>query len=147
MTFTFSIFIKLSGSWILSRTVPNYGTMKGRAVFKVIPKENNFLHYREEGIMILEQTKATYDFFREYIYEYSRDAITIYFSETPRRIFQVLNLGEFATCEAAHQCVEDDYHGTYNFKNINQGQFEITYKVKGPNKDYVIVSKYIKESE
>ncbi len=147
MTFALAIFSKLPGSWTFSRTIPNFGTMSGRAVFSLMPNEENFLHYREEGVITLAITKTTQAFFKEYIYGCSQTHITIYFNENPRRTYHVLNLEKKTGCEADHQCNDDSYHGIYDFNEPHQGQFKITYQVKGPKKDSVIVTQFTKEHE
>lgn len=144
MTVASTIFSKLPGLWTFCRTIPHFGTMQGKTVFSLIPTEKNLLHYREEGISTTETTGATEKFFKEYLYGISQQEMTIYFHETPKRIYHVLKL-ETYRCEADHQCNHDSYHGVYDFEGIDLGHFTITYIVKGPKKDHTIVTQFTKE--
>lgn len=111
-----------------------------------MPNEENVLFYKETGVMTLEPSNLSYDFFKEYLYVYSTlsSEITIYFNETPKRIYHTLKLCSEAQYEADHHCHKDSYHGYYDFRDIAQGCFKTICQVKGPKKDYTIVSQFHK---
>jgi hypothetical protein len=147
MTQAHTIFHSLTGSWVLSRTIPHYGAMVGKAIFSPIPSEKQLLYYRESGIMTTEDTKTAYEFFKDYLYAHPTGSeIIIYFNETPKRVYHRLNLNQNAQCKADHQCNLDSYHGWYDFKNITLGRFQIVQQVKGPKKDYIITTQFSRSS-
>lgn len=142
-----SIFRWLEGTWSLSRQITGTGKMNGKAVFRLEnPINLNRYHYREEGILTF-LTNQSLNFHREYVYEYDENhqIINVYFNENPLKFFHKLQFStDFKSADASHLCINDRYDAYYTF--LNENQFGLQYRVKGPKKDYQIISTFTKEN-
>jgi hypothetical protein len=133
------VFSALGGTWELSRTVGEWN-FRGSAVFRAQGPDE--LHYEENGIL---SKRGTPDIAasRRYIYRYDANRIVIYFDEQPVRIFEVLAPKRAPNgsweAEAEHFCSPDHYASRYAFA---PDTIVITHVVRGPRKDYEMVSNY-----
>jgi len=138
---TIRFFQNLPGSWVINRSIPDYGHMQGEATFSQIGTETNKLRYHEQGQLTLEASKKTFACYRDYVYRYQgeQDAISIHFVEAGKtdRLFHMLQFptdSDVSTAKGTHHCGQDIYRAVY--ESIDNDAFRIIYKVKGPHKDY-----------
>ena len=133
------VFSALAGTWELSRTVGEWN-FRGNAVFRA--QGPNELRYEENGILA-KPDNADIQASRRYIYRYEADRIVVYFDERPARIFEILDLKRSPNgtweAEAEHACDPDHYASRYAFAPET---IAITHVVRGPRKDYEMVSNY-----
>jgi hypothetical protein len=133
------VFSALAGTWDLSRTIGEW-TFRGSAVF--CAQSENELRYDESGILSKPGT-ADIAAFRRYVYRYEADRIVIYLDERPERIFEVLDLKRASNgnweAQAEHSCPPDHYTSHYSF---GRETMRITHVVRGPRKDYEMVTNY-----
>jgi hypothetical protein len=150
----------LIGRWSFERTITEFSTSSspqrvvGNIVFSVHGPRLDTVLYREDGHLELP-TGNTIQVFREYEYLLSDDgALEIYFIEEGKRAHLFLSL-KFTRAEDGywvasndHLCVADLYKGTFKiaFDGIGATEIRMTYRVKGPNKDYESVT-ILKPSE
>jgi Family of unknown function (DUF6314) len=133
------VFSALAGTWEISRIIGEWN-FRGRAVFRAQGADE--LRYEENGILA-KQGNADIQASRRYIYRYEADRIVIYFDEQPARIFEILDLKRAANgtweAEAEHACDPDHYASRYAF---GAETIVIVHVVRGPRKDYEMVSNY-----
>jgi hypothetical protein len=133
------VFSALAGTWQLSRTVSGWN-FHGSAVFRA--EGANELQYEENGILA-KPDHADTQASRRYIYRYEADRIIVYFDERPARIFEILDLKRAPNgtweAEAEHACDPDHYASRYAF---GPDTIMISHAVRGPRKDYEMVSNY-----
>jgi uncharacterized protein DUF6314 len=133
------VFLALAGTWELSRIIGDWN-FRGAAVF--CAHEPDELRYEENGILSKPGTPDTAAS-RRYIYRYEADRIVIYFDERPARIFEVLDPKRAPSgnweAGAEHACDPDHYASRYAF---GADTISITHVVRGPRKDYEMVSDY-----
>lgn len=135
------IFLLLSGQWQLERSVNDYSTMKGIAVFSAFNEGDSLFHfYREEGEHTL-RNGTTFSFFREYIYSYHQPHIDVYFVHNNKRsdlLHKITLQGDSINCLGlgTHSCGDDLYTATYRF--LNREQFTLQYTIHGPRKNLTI---------
>jgi hypothetical protein len=131
------VFSALAGTWELSRTVGDW-SFRGRAVFHA--QGPNELRYEENGILA-KPGNADILASRRYIYRYETDRIVVYFDELPARIFEILDPKRAPNgtweAQAEHACPPDHYVSRYAF---GPETIVITHVVRGPRKDYEMVS-------
>jgi hypothetical protein len=129
------IFCSLEGSWKLSRTITNQGSVEGMASFRKKADYPDVLLYKEEGVFIPSNGKPL-NFSQEYEYHYSKEKISVFFARERDRLLFALEFVEHNKAFGAHQCGYDTYRATYQFRLPEA--FELTCVVEGPNKDYQI---------
>lgn len=110
------------------------------------------LLYREDGLYQFSPTKV-FNVFREYEYQAKDDCLEIYFVEGGNRAHLFLSLkftkqqqqeqcsSSTSSCWIAtsdHLCIKDLYKGRFQvkFEGTAATEIVITYRVKGPEKDY-----------
>ncbi|HWC83180.1 MAG TPA: DUF6314 family protein [Pseudonocardiaceae bacterium] len=130
------LFAGLAGDWTLTRDLPDNGSMTGTARFREF--EPAVLHYREDGTLVLPGGRSL-EVYREYHYRLEEGQIRICFAEPgPPRTFHVLRLpgshGAADTASDVHLCGDDVYTGEYSF--VDEDQFSVRMRVRGPRKDY-----------
>ena len=136
------LFDALEGAWALHRTIQPAGRFDGTARFERV--DANTLQYRERGMLSLPDGPPI-EGTREYIYRLEGDRLCAYFPEEPPRLFQCMELqsaadGKAMAGEAKHRCAADDYNSSYEFHS--DGTFRIVHEVKGPRKNYTLVTEY-----
>jgi hypothetical protein len=133
------VFSALAGTWELSRTVGEWN-FRGRAVFRA--QAPNELRYEENGILA-KPDNADIQASRRYIYRCEADRIVVYFDERPTRIFEILDPKRAPNgtweAEGEHACPPDHYVSRYAF---GIGRLLIAHVVRGPRKNYEMVSNY-----
>ena len=136
---TKDVFSALAGTWELRRTVGDW-QFRGSAAF--CAQGESKLRYEENGILSKQGTPDIAAS-RRYVYRYEADRIVVYFDEHPARVFQVLDLKRTRhgswEAEAEHSCPPDHYASRYVFGGETM---LITHVVRGPRKDYEMVTDY-----
>jgi hypothetical protein len=136
--------------WTFDRTLngkPADGNAHGQAEFKF--SQDQELLYKEQGKLILS-SQIPLDITQKYIYTYDedKDLITVYFVDDNNKRASFFHTISFQPKQSSqngwiangkHLCNQDNYSVSYlfRFNGINLSHFEITYEVKGPNKDYI----------
>ena len=113
------IFQSLEGTWNFHRTISNYGNIVGTAAFKRSATENNLLHYREEGELKSENGES-FQVYREYLYRYQNDRISVFFAEETERLLHTLEFQDTTIAKARHLCSCDVYDATYEFTSLDE---------------------------
>lgn len=127
-----------------NREFDNGSKANGTARFDV--KDDNFLEYSEKGQLILSDGQVLKSS-RQYYYEIHPREILIYFFESPKSLFEKIELQEIKGAwmgKAMHHCGNDLYCSEYHF--WEDGTFEILHKVKGPKKNYISKTQFFKAS-
>lgn len=134
-----------SGVWKIERTITHRFPVgesyqaTGLATFSL--EKNGDLLYQEEVEMCSLRTKDVFQGTQQYIYKYdsASDTLAKYFSDG--RFFYKLEISG-NTASGNHFCKEDNYKANYIFKAENI--FSLTYLVKGPRKDYIMKTAYVR---
>lgn len=138
------IFRNLEGHWKFKRQISEEGSSHGEAHFQNTAWPLTF-HYREDSIFTTTQG-ADFKTFREYIYRYENGTISVFFIDPPDSLFHTLTFDTDnqypILAHAKHLCDCDTYDATYNF--LSPIAFTLTYRVKGPKKDYRIETSFEK---
>ena len=125
------------GTWRFTREVAEadgrHATVKGRAVWL---RDGAGLAYTETGEMRIEGHAPM-----QVERRYSWDSDLAVSFEDGRFFHHVPPEGG----ETAHWCDPDQYDGTYDFGNWPE--FTVTWRVRGPRKDYRMVTCYRREGE
>ncbi|MEX1013402.1 MAG: DUF6314 family protein [Waddliaceae bacterium] len=137
-----NIFRALEGKWNFHRTISNYGIIRGVATFKKSAIESHLLHYREEGVLKRENGEH-FQVYRDYLYRYKNNRISVFFPEKTERLLHVLEFLDATTAVARHVCSCDVYDATYNFSL--EDEFELSYLVNGPSKGYLITTFFTRQ--
>ena len=145
------IFEQLEGGWEFTRQLGMQGTMEGVARFQ--PKESGVLHYQEQGTITFANGKVCFAH-RAYGYVYSQGAMAVHFWDpTRKQPGALLHQLQFCSTRAAdqplkatgiHHCARDVYEAHYWFMNAQQ--FQLTYQVQGPKKDYTIQTDFSRKA-
>ncbi|KAF7185247.1 Dimethylaniline monooxygenase [N-oxide-forming] 5 [Pseudocercospora fuligena] len=164
-------FRALQGNWNISRTIdsklPTFpsGILKGTASFhprKPTSKTGDFdfeYLYIETGTLKLSNG-AQMTARRRYVYRYSesRDELSVWFVKPDNDLevdylFHNLTFQNPASEEAKglvakadHLCIKDMYWTTYKFpmKGISLQNFETKHTVRGPEKDYIAKTEFLR---
>ena len=132
---------RLAGSWSFSRIVTGHVTVEGVAV--VMPSDDGAFAYREQGHLTLANG-TTLEAEREYIFRRGERGFSVFFKETPPRLFHEISLfasgGGALSGSAGHLCDLDHYQSAYTF--FPNGRFVVRHVVSGPRKDYTMVTTY-----
>ena len=164
-----NIFSQMQGSWTILRSIRSYtssypsGTFNGRAKLESrLPTDPTFdseLLYHEEGIFTMDQGMS-FPANRSYVYrfEIETDRMTAWFTKSDDKtsvdyLFHQVNTNKHGdqhdqsdrvTAVGHHLCVRDDYDASYTFQvgDCRLNTWTLSYKVKGPTKDYVSSATY-----
>lgn len=134
-----TIFDMLAGTWSYKRVISNYGTIDGKSVFALT--EPDVLAYTEKGLLHLTDGPVL-EAHQEYVYRLEDgDRLAVYFRDG--RFFHEVSLADDGrTGTGDHLCKLDFYQAAYRFEGPEA--FTVTYNVKGPKKDYVSETHFIK---
>lgn len=127
------VFARLAGAWSLARNIDTGASMQGRATFT--PRDDGGLAYHEHGVLTLPGGQH-FDAERRYIFRASPRGFSVFFAETPERLFHHIALApvrDGLRGDAVHPCRDDSYVSTYDFYG---DRFTITHDVSGPTKSY-----------
>lgn len=135
-------FKSLEGSWRLKREISTGETLEGKAVFEAI--SNAAFLMREEGQLILLNKVQIPAARLWYWHLCDGDILEVTYDQTRLETYHLVNLERSEIGwhgEAQHLCGSDLYSGEYSF---NENGFEIIQSVKGPKKDYLVRSIYLR---
>lgn len=131
------LFPLLKGRWTQRRTIKPGGHYTGFAQFEMV--DDTTLTYHEEGTLTTD-TGYCNIVHRDYVFKREGDGIAVYFAETPLRLFHHLTFDSQAMAKAEHACDPDHYTSLYHFTDATH--LTITHQVRGPRKDYTMVTHY-----
>ncbi len=135
-------FKSLSGSWNLKREISTGEKLIGKADFECISKSAFLL--REEGELTLKSGAQIHASRIWYWHLSVNQTLKITYDELRQQEYHLVRLKHVSDKwrgEAQHLCGSDLYSGEYLF--CKKG-FEIRQTIKGPNKDYMVLSHYSK---
>jgi len=138
----------LVGRWNFEREIHDHLTcatqrVHGQVAYSILEPKLDSLRYREDGFLDLENGN-TLEVFREYDYICAGNTLELYFVENGERTYLFLSL-KFEKHESGywlatsdHLCIKDLYKGTFQiaFDGLGASEVIMTYRVKGPAKDY-----------
>ena len=142
------IFGSLEGQWHLLRTFRSHsgdymGKFEGLAQF--LRLSGTCFHYKERGTMTLGNN-APVEATKEYFYSFMNDNISVFFDSKLENLYHTVNFSEKTLPLGNHYCSPDTYNTKYHFEGL-PANFSHECSVRGPNKDYVILSNYGKTTE
>lgn len=131
-----------TGKWSVSRQV--HDTLSGGVTqfhgMAEFALQDAGLHYSESG-QIVVPGRAPMKAERRYFWEQDGDDIHVAFDDgRPFHSFSCLT----NMVEAAHWCPPDQYDVSYDFRDWPR--WSSTWRVKGPRKDYVMVTQFVQNS-
>jgi hypothetical protein len=147
----------LVGNWSFERDIVHFAS-GGRSIAQrqyihgkvnySRSKDHNSVRYREDGLFEISPTKSL-PVFREYDYLCTSDdgggALELYFVENGKKTYLFLSLqfqhqdkDGYWVATNDHLCVKDLYKGNFKIKldGLAATEVIITYRVRGPSKDY-----------
>lgn len=130
------------GEWAINRSIENTGLYKGHAIFLGISKDK--MTYREDGETHFDDgTKIAG--FKNFIYQINDSNLDIFFDDgidKGQKYLSILlrDLDENSCASDIYLCGEDTYNCTYQIHDDNN--FQITTKISGPKKDYLLKANY-----
>ena len=130
----------LRGEWEIVRRIPGTARLRGAAVFSSIGE--NRLAYKETGRLVLNNGQTT-NAEREYIFTSAPGGFDVFFNDRPERLFHEARIKEHKhklVATGEHLCINDKYRARYQWYSNNK--FSVSYRVKGPKKDYCMVTMY-----
>ena len=139
------VFAHLEGSWAIEREIRPKGRYAGSAAFVRTGKD--LLAYSEEGVLALNNGH-TVTGQRLYTYRLHEDRIEVLFADGPnigKHFVDILFPSDpsavWPICSGdTHYCLKDTYQAMFCFEH--EDEFNITYTVCGPTKEYVTHSIY-----
>jgi hypothetical protein len=138
-----AILQSLIGSWAIERRVDDMATLTGSVNFER-SAENEAVYHETGTLRLSTGYEAAAE--RKYIYRQCGDGLAVFFDERPPRLFHMVKLirdGDgYLTGEAEHICADDVYLTDYKFDSDTQ--FRVRHRVRGPRKDYTIITLYRK---
>lgn len=136
-----TILHSLIGAWAIERRVDDAASLTGSATFERLA-ENEAVYHERGTLRLSTGYEAAAE--RKYIYRQCADGIAVFFAVRPPRLFHEVKLVQYTDgClhgEAKHVCAEDTYLTQYQFDPA--ARFQVRHRVRGPRKDYAMVTFY-----
>jgi hypothetical protein len=131
------------GDWKVQRVISGFGEIAGQATFQVNDLRDDYLDFQEA--MILPNLKGQDqkpNAFRTYEYRMTSDGFDIYFSDgaTKGDLFLSFAFTQASVLTSHHLCIKDHYNATFEF--LSDDDFELSFNVVGPKKDYSIRNRF-----
>ena len=129
-----------AGAWTLARLIEDFRAetvlrLEGQA--RLTPAEGG-LAYEEEGTLALaDGTRVAAA--RRYLWQTRGALIEILFEDG--RPFHAFDPAQSRPA-ARHDCAPDDYEVAYGLEDLAGGRWTAAWRVRGPRKDYRMVSRY-----
>ncbi len=134
------VFHVLKGTWAFDRLIGGHGSMAGQAAFRAAAPQS--LDYEESGTH--NAKGGAVDFYQNYIYVHQDGEILVTFRDgRPFHRLEFDSAQNFLTATAVHFCGDDVYRGEYVFHDNDN--FSLRWDVKGPRKDYMIETNYVRQ--
>ena len=134
----------LIGKWIIKKEISGLCNgqvnmqMLGKAEFKeiLIPRVENSLHYEEKF-------NISPNIFSKQQYKYIKKNSSFQKLFINNDVFYNIKFtktDDIIKAHGEHFCLQDRYRAEYFFTDVNN--FQLIYYIKGPKKDYSIISEY-----
>lgn len=146
------IFAQFNGAWSFERSITSLldttsiARATGIALFTA--DTQSLLRYEENGQLMLTDTHAApSSFFRHYLYVLRENAIHVLYGDGPQKdaLYQELiydTQNSILRSSATHVCGDDCYDSVYHLMDDNM--FSLNTTVRGPRKDYVINTHFVR---
>lgn len=139
------VFALLLGNWAIEREIRPKGHFQGTARF--VRVDATTLAYAEEGTLVLNDGHSMVGE-RRHTYLLHEDRIEVLFADGPNDGAHFVDIlfpsdpeADWPLCSGdTHYCLKDTYKAGFCFDA--EDQFDVTYTVCGPEKDYVSHSVY-----
>jgi len=139
------VFSLFEGAWEIERQISGKGTYAGTATF--VRTGADSMDYAEKGVITLNNGEVLSGE-RRYTYRLHEDRIELLFADGPNVgnhfvdiLFPSDPSAAWPICSGdTHYCLKDTYKAMFCFEH--EDEFNITYTVCGPAKDYVSQSVY-----
>lgn len=123
-----------------------FAEANGEVLFEIRENKDNYLFYEESGKLNIIENKSEITFFRNYQYFFTKLGLDIYFYDLPTQNFylyqQYFRKGDQLFTQEKHICNKDLYDGRFQF--LNGSNFIHHTRIKGPNKNYTIITEFTK---
>jgi hypothetical protein len=139
------VFDLLLGRWNFVREVSRQASMVGRATIALV----------EEGTALYEETARvtlangqTLNARQRYLYQRSAHPVNGFdiLFESTQNLFQSLKFSHVGdgrlAASASHLCQADSYFSEYEL--VGEDRFYVQHTVRGPEKDYVVLTTYLR---
>ena len=148
------LFEYFKGSWIFEREIlwsdsqKVYGRADGNAIWNA-SEQPATLQYQETGKLNIIETQHQQAFFRNYKYHITAEGLSIYFDDALTQNFNLYQQYIYRKEDnklipkEIHVCNKDLYEGDFTLTNGHH--FIHTSVIKGPHKDYTIITRYTKQ--
>ena len=125
------------GDWKIHRVISEFGEITGRARFRLNGESDQHLDYKE-AVMLPRLGEQKANAFREYEYRMTDAGFDIFFSDgaTKGQLFLSFAFAQASILTSHHLCIKDHYDATFEF--LSDDEFELSFCVIGPKKDYSI---------
>jgi len=129
----------LQGSWKLDRTITSFNKLIGTAsgIANAIKINDSTLFYKEELEVIINNVKTKSH--KQYLYNLEDGKLYKKFDDNT--LFYQLIFKKYLA-KGVHLCGKDLYKATYKF--YNDTNFSLEYDIKGPRKDDVIKTEFLR---
>lgn len=139
------VFDLLVGNWTIEREITPKGNFRGTCSF--VRTDARTLAYAEEGTLVLNDGTSMVGE-RKHTYLLHEDRIEILFADGPNDGQHFVDIlfpsdpeADWPLCSGdTHYCLKDTYKAMFCFET--EDEFDVTYTVCGPEKDYVSRSVY-----
>ncbi|MEO9275162.1 DUF6314 family protein [Marinomonas sp. 5E14-1] len=133
------------GSWKVQRAISGFGEITGQATFQVNDEHEQCLDFQEAMVLSNIQNKSQDqkpNAFRTYQYRMTDEGFDIFFSDgaTKGDLFLSFAFTQASTLKSHHLCIKDHYDAKFEF--LSDRQFQLSFSVVGPKKDYSILTTF-----
>ena len=131
------------GDWKANRVISGFGEITGQATFQVNDQHDDYLDFQEAMVLPSAQNKEQKpNAFRTYEYRMTSEGFDIYFSDgaTKGDLFLSFAFTQASILTSHHLCIKDHYDATFAF--LSDDEFELSFSVVGPKKDYSIRTRF-----
>ena len=131
------------GDWEMHRVISEFGEITGRATFRLNGESDQHLDYKE-AVMLPRLGEQKANAFREYEYRMTDAGFDIFFSDgaTKSQLFLSFAFVQASILTSHHLCIQDHYDAEFVF--LSDDEFELSFTVVGPKKDYSIQTRFIR---
>ncbi|MGO3345623.1 MAG: DUF6314 family protein [Marinomonas sp.] len=131
------------GDWKVQREISGFGDIVGQAKFTLNSGSEQRLEYRE-AMVLPNSVDQKPNAFREYEYRITDMGFDIFFADgaTKGELFLSFAFTHASTLTSYHLCIKDHYDAKFEF--LSETEFELSFSVVGPHKDYAIRTRFIK---
>ena len=133
------------GDWRVQRVISGFGEIAGQATFQVNDVRDDYLDFKEAMVLSSAQNKGQdqkLNAFRTYQYRMTDEGFDIFFSDgaTKGDLFLSFAFAQASVLTSHHLCIKDHYDAKFEF--LSDNEFELSFSVIGPKKDYSIQTQF-----